>query len=140
MTNGWENVKGEQVRTWSIRRTVEFEFGERLWDSMLNQFGRLILRCQPENVHALIPLWFEPVKESKKGKHEACYPPYIWACDAELHAKYLLKRVYLNFKKSSTYILMYSALYNSAYYTILMHMCRSNDARMNWLLTTDAIC
>lgn len=97
MANGWENVKGEEIRTWSIRRTVSFDFGDRIWDCMLNQFGRLILRCQPENMHALIPLWFEPVKEivGKDGKVDTppSYPPYIWACDAELYSKYLLKRV-----------------------------------------------
>jgi len=97
LTNGWENVKVEEVRTWTIRRKVEFDFGERIWDSMLSQFGRLILRCQPENVHALIPLWFEPVKETKKEREEkkvvpGHYPTYIWACDAELYSKYLLKR------------------------------------------------
>jgi hypothetical protein len=83
------------VRVWSIRRTVEFDFGDRIWDSMLNQHGRLMLRCQPENTHALIPLWFEPVKDYVNGKLVGSYPPYVWACDAELHAKYLLKKVSL---------------------------------------------
>jgi hypothetical protein len=66
---------------------------------MLSLFGRLILRCQPENVHALIPLWFEPVKSCLGKKHQGgfsgCFPPYIWACDAELYSKYLLKKVLL---------------------------------------------
>jgi len=84
------------VKVWSIRRTVEFDFGDRFWDSVFNQHARLMLRCQPKNTHALIPLWFEPVKDPTTGTIIEL-PPYMWTCDAELHSKYLLKKVIVDF-------------------------------------------
>jgi len=90
----WETVRGETVKTWTYRRTVLFPLGNIIWDSVFNGHGRLVLRCQPDNNYAYIPLWFEPVVEfDGDGIFTGIYPPFMWACDAELYSKYLVKKV-----------------------------------------------
>ena len=92
--NGYENVKGEDIRVWGIRRTVFGENEVHVWDSLFNYYGRLVLRCQPENEHAMIPLWFKPVDEyGQFGEYIGMRPPLLWACDPELHAKYSIRKV-----------------------------------------------
>jgi len=91
--HGTELVKGENIKVFGIRRTVMEEGGSKMWDSLFNYFGRLVLRCQPENDNALVPMWFEAVNtpeilESSFGSR----PPLLWACDLELYAKYITQR------------------------------------------------
>ncbi|CAL8095992.1 unnamed protein product [Orchesella dallaii] len=92
--SGWENVKGKQMKTWGIRRTVFIsEDEERQWDSLFNKHSRLILRCQPDSPQALIPLWFESIIDfDKHGNFTGLYSPYAWACDVELYSKYAIKK------------------------------------------------
>lgn len=92
--SGWENVKGKQMKTWGIRRTVYVsDDEERVWDSLFNKNARLVLRCQPDSPQALIPLWYESVIDfDKNGNFIGSYSPYTWACDVELYSKYTVKK------------------------------------------------
>lgn len=75
-------MKGEDTKVWGIRRTVFSEKDKKeyyCWDSLYNYYGRLVLRCQPENDHAMIPLWFKPFDERDDlGNFIGVLPPLLW--------------------------------------------------------------
>ena len=93
--NGYENVKGEDIRVWGVRRSVWInDHDVYSWDSLFNFYGRLVLRCQQENNFAMIPLWFKPVEEfDGLGNFIGMLPPLLWGCDPQLYSEYSTKKV-----------------------------------------------
>ncbi|CAG7838377.1 unnamed protein product [Allacma fusca] len=91
--DGVENIRGEDMSVRGLRRTTfEGKNGEE-WDSIFNEHGRMVLRCQPDKDHALIPLWFKPVeKYTTSGDFIGTRPPLVWACDMEMYAQYIERK------------------------------------------------
>ena len=88
--NGYENIRGEEMRVWGIRRTIFDGKDVSEWDCIFSDHARMVLRCQPDRDHALIPLWFKSVeKYDNSGEFIGTRPPLVWACDMELYAQYL---------------------------------------------------
>jgi hypothetical protein len=90
---GVENIRGDEMNVRGVRRTVIDGKDVEEWDSIYNEHGRMVLRCQPDKDHALIPLWFKSVeKYTTSGEFIGTRPPLVWACDMEMYAQYIERK------------------------------------------------